>query len=297
MQNKNRQIKAEAEYWNKKADHEYSVPDIRDLNTNEEILYLWDDPVIEDIIRGDYRKFIIKKALEKKNSDVLEIGCGTGWLSLELARAGMNVTGVDLSKKRIVLAQKYYEQLKKKENLKGKIDYIASPIQEMLFKKAAFDLIVCWDSLHHIQDIELVTKKIKQWLKPNGQLIIFEYIGLPFLNKIVIMIIYALPVINKSRLIKKIKHKIVHGDSAHKAPLEGITGLRMSRVINKYLKVKLLNTTLSISYYIAPYISGNRSVKNRIVFFLKRLDEAMIKLHLLRGQYIFLWATRNVKDR
>jgi ubiquinone biosynthesis O-methyltransferase len=299
MRNHQQKIQAEAEYWNKEADNEYCVPDIRDLETKRDISYIWDDPVIEDIVRGEYRRFIISKAMEKKDGNVLEIGCGTGWLSLELARAGMNVKGVDLSEKRIAIAQRYFEQLKKKENIKGDIDYIACPVQEVSFKKSVFDLIVCWDSLHHIQNIESIMKKITQWLKPDGQLIIFEYIGLPFLNKIIIMIIYALPVINKAGILKKIESKITNDNSARKAPLEGITGLEMLRAVKRYLELKIFKTTLSISYYVAPYICGNRSLKHKFVRFLKRLDDAITNLHFLRGQYIFLWATkkRKIKDR
>jgi len=296
MRNHRQKTEAEAEYWNKKADNEYCVPDIRNLDANKDILYIWDDSVIEDIIRGEFRRFIINKALEKKGGDVLEIGCGTGWLSLELARAGMHVKGVDLSEKRIAIAQRYLEQLKKKENIKGDIDYIACPIQEVLFKESVFDLVVCWDSLHHIQNIESIMRKTTRWLKPDGQLIVFEYIGLRFLNKIIIMIIYALPIISKTGLFKKIRSKITNDTSTHKAPLEGITGLEMLRAVKRFLEVKIFKTTLAISYYVAPYVYGNRSLKYKLVRLLKRLDDAITNLHLLRGQYMFLWAIKKAKD-
>ena len=34
----------------------------------------------------------------KKNAKILDLGCGPGYFSLELARAGFNVVGVDISK-------------------------------------------------------------------------------------------------------------------------------------------------------------------------------------------------------
>ena len=47
----------------------------------------------------------------------MEIGCGTGFLSLELARAGNNVKGIDVSKKSIQEANHNLHKVKKNEKL------------------------------------------------------------------------------------------------------------------------------------------------------------------------------------
>ena len=222
MQDHSHRTQAEAEYWNQQSDRIDCVPDIRNLNTDNDIFYIWNDPVIEDILRGEFRRFIINKALARMNGTALEIGCGTGWLSLELARAGINTKAVDISKKRIAIARKYFISRKKEEDIQGDIDHMVCPIQEAHFNRSSFDLIVCWDSLHHIENLELVMAKIKKWLKPDGGLIIFEHIDLSLLNKLIIMIIYALPLVDKTILFKKIIAKIHSRETMHKAPLEGI---------------------------------------------------------------------------
>lgn len=287
-----RNFDAESEYWDKRIENEGSVPDIRKVTISKDIFYIWDDPVIEDILRGEYRRFIISKASENRGGNVLDIGCGTGWLSLELARAGMNVTGVDMSKKRITIAQKYLKKLKKLENVEGNINYIACPIQMVSFEKSVFDLIVTWDSLHHIPDIELIIKKMTEWLKPDGKLIIFEHIGACFWNKIVIMIIFTLPVISKIKILRKLRSKVLKKAATQKAPFEGITKLEMLCAIKKYLEVQTFKTALAISYYVAPYVYGNKVLRYKIIKFFKRIDDAIIKLRFLRGEYIFMWARK-----
>ena len=41
---------------------------------------------------------------DKKDLNILEVGCGPGYMSLELARQGYNVTGIDISDKCIEVA-------------------------------------------------------------------------------------------------------------------------------------------------------------------------------------------------
>src|SRR5579884_2448767 len=45
-----------------------------------------------------------------KAQTVLDLGCGSGWLSIFLAREGFDVTGVDLAAHAIELAQQWAQQ-------------------------------------------------------------------------------------------------------------------------------------------------------------------------------------------
>ena len=50
-----------------------------------------------------------------KNADVryvIELGSGNGWLCLELARAGFDVVGLDISKESIRIAREYFNSLR-----------------------------------------------------------------------------------------------------------------------------------------------------------------------------------------
>ena len=56
----------------------------------------WDDHQMHHILFGESLQFILSEASHFPSARVLDLGCGAGWLSLELARAGLHVTGIDL---------------------------------------------------------------------------------------------------------------------------------------------------------------------------------------------------------
>lgn len=283
-------LDAEKAYWNEHSGDSDTLPDLRRPSEAQTIHYIWDDPRIDDILRGEYRRFIIHRAVKKKKYKALDIGCGTGWLSLELARAGVDVTGVDLSPERIAVAEEYFTHIKRTEQIPGNINYIAGSIHEMKFEDSTFDLIFTWDALHHIPHIEYLTRKMAVWLKPCGELIIFEHTGPSILNKILVLTIYTLPIVSKWNLFKKLRNKLLREKETQKAPSEATTQLEMVSAIRRCFSVQLFKTALATTYYVAPHIALPRPIKYRFIHLLKRIDDALIKLRFVRGEYTFMWA-------
>ena len=72
-----------------------------------------------------YQSRIVRKTVDQvcsllnsKNSDILELGCGTGYLYLEFLKRGYKITGVDISSDMIrVLEEKIQENDKKSSRL------------------------------------------------------------------------------------------------------------------------------------------------------------------------------------
>ena len=60
---------------------------------------------------GNEIRYLISKInkFSHPGASVLEIGCGPGYVSLETARAGYHVTGIDISQKAIEVARKTLE--------------------------------------------------------------------------------------------------------------------------------------------------------------------------------------------
>ena len=102
---------------------------------------------------------------------VVDLGCGTGQLSIPLAERGANVLAIDVSEGMIErLAEKARER--SLPNLEG----LAAPVENLSLPEGSVDLIVTSYALHHLRDADkdrLVTTAY-QWLRPGGTLLVAD---------------------------------------------------------------------------------------------------------------------------
>ena len=132
----------------------------------DEIVDITFDPkfkVITPTYDDDVRE-IFKDNLESdlSRSTVLDVGCGGGLFTEELARLGCRVAGVDLSRRSIEVAQQHAEQ-------KGlTIMYHVASGDQLPFYDNTFDLVVCCDVIEHVNDVSLVISESARVLKSGG---------------------------------------------------------------------------------------------------------------------------------
>lgn len=100
---------------------------------------------------------------------VLEIGVGLGSDHFVLARAGNEMTALDLSEQHLRLTNKHLEL----ENLRGVS--VCGDVENMPFRKETFDVVYAFGVLHHTDHIEAAVGEILRVLKPNGRAIISVY--------------------------------------------------------------------------------------------------------------------------
>ncbi len=113
---------------------------------------------------------------------VIEVGCGPGYLTLELARNGLDVTGIDLSPKSIEIAQKFAEENTFKDGF-GSLKYSCGDFLSMELDRNAYDSIIFFGTLHHMPDMDVVMSKLKEILKTGGNFIICEPVRDNFTKK------------------------------------------------------------------------------------------------------------------
>ncbi len=105
---------------------------------------------------------------------VLEVGCGPGYLTLELARNGFHVVGLDLSAKCIEVAQTYAATDPWK-NERGPISYIVDDyLSSTALKEDSFDAIVFSGALHHFPDTFAALERTKLLLRQGGLILVNE---------------------------------------------------------------------------------------------------------------------------
>ncbi len=95
-----------------------------------------------------------------KNKTVLDLGCGTGILTAQLADFSKSVVGVDSSE----------NMIKKAENQYRNIDFFVCDALDLPFEKQ-FDVVFSNAVFHWINDHNRLLQNIKKALKPGGMLI------------------------------------------------------------------------------------------------------------------------------
>jgi 2-polyprenyl-6-hydroxyphenyl methylase/3-demethylubiquinone-9 3-methyltransferase len=98
---------------------------------------------------------------------VADVGCGGGLLSEALARAGANVTGIDLGEAVIEVARLHLHE----SDLK--VDYrVQSSAALAAAEPAAFDAVCCMELIEHVPDPASLVADLAALLKPGGQLFV-----------------------------------------------------------------------------------------------------------------------------
>lgn len=97
--------------------------------------------------------------LDRKDMDILEVGCGSGWLCPQLARFG-RVTGTDLSDEVLTRAQQRTKE----------ITYVSGDFMDLDFGDGSFDVIVTLEVLSHVANQEAFIAKLAKHLRPGGHL-------------------------------------------------------------------------------------------------------------------------------
>jgi 2-polyprenyl-3-methyl-5-hydroxy-6-metoxy-1,4-benzoquinol methylase len=273
------------------------VPDLRRLKKVSWFYNnVWRDPEFVKIHWIPRINAIIEQA-RQRGGRVLELGCGYGMLSLEMARNGLDVLGVDLSPKSIEIASRYRAENPFKDGF-GSLEYRCGDFTAMEFPPESFDSVVFFRSLHHMPEIGNVMARVHRVMKPGGNLLISEPVRAHFTEasaRFAAVLRTVLPTwepfeaklgaawtdtLWEEKAAAIFREYVLEG-SHRQSPLDNVTDStgEIIRAIERHFIIK---TKAFSDAFIDKLIGGLRGKhKYELARFLKFLDDYMVRHELL----------------
>lgn len=122
---------------------------------------------------ADFIENILKKECKEKPELVLDLGCGTGKMTLELARRGYDMTGIDISPEMLDIAREQADE-------EGHdVLWLCQDMREFELYGTVDAAVCCLDCINHLEDSEDLEKcfsLIHNYLIPDG-IFIFDING------------------------------------------------------------------------------------------------------------------------
>lgn len=166
---------SEADAFDKRVDERIQngyIPDLRRAQFCEWFYNNpWRHPKYVDMVFGEYFRFALAH-MPKIGAKVLELGSGTGHMSLELARKGFHVTGVDISAKSIEIAERVRNEISYLDSF-GSLNYKCEDFLKWHTNERC-DAVCLFLTLHHFDNIKDVLHKVVSILNPSGTIIVIE---------------------------------------------------------------------------------------------------------------------------
>lgn len=115
---------------------------------------------------------MLELAQLSRGLQVLDYGCGTGWLARSLAYLGIEATGVDVSARAIDWAREGAASDPLCAGLPLRYEVIDGV--RMPYADASFDRVVCFSAFHHVADQAGTLAEIARVLRPGGRAVFSE---------------------------------------------------------------------------------------------------------------------------
>lgn len=127
------------------------------------------------------RKFILEKAYPLYG-DILEVGTGKGYFSIELAKQGYNFVSIDISDEEQEFARLNIEYC----SFGKLVDFRIEDAEHLSFGNSSFDIIFSINTVHHLTNPVKVIEGLIRIVTLEGKIILSDFTedGLKIIDKI-----------------------------------------------------------------------------------------------------------------
>ncbi len=317
-------LKAEASAFNQRIQERKNVGFVPDLRRAVRCEYFyksfWRDPYFINLYLGDIVNNFIRMLRRSggRNLRILDVGCGAGYISLELARAGHQVVGIDISSSCIESARDTMKANPFKKGF-GSLEYQVMPLSKA---RGNYDVILFSGVLHHFHNVEKAIYKAIELLSGNNGLILCHEPSHDIWRKddaaqvALIRGILSLTGfwfepdvaedirLNKNKLdsyIKDILIEYVTERDKHErgqSPNDNsVSGQKILRCLKKYFMEIEYKPSFSFIYRLLGGLRGSDEVVRKLADFLTIYDKVCVNQGLLRPNYFYFLGKKRSKNK
>lgn len=105
------------------------------------------------------------------DATVVDVGCGTGQMTLYLTRASRRVVGADLTRASLRLAS----AAARRYAVNGAVQFVQTDLNRPGLRNGAFDVVYSSGVLHHTPDPEAAFSRIARLARPGGWIVLGLY--------------------------------------------------------------------------------------------------------------------------
>jgi ubiquinone/menaquinone biosynthesis C-methylase UbiE len=120
--------------------------------------------------RYSLHPFLAEAAQSGGSKTALDLGCGTGVVSVALAERGFTVIGVDHSPEMLEIAR----HKAREAGLADSCSFEEGDVRRLRFADGEFGIVTCQGLLHHLEDMQTCLAELERVLEPGGRFYISE---------------------------------------------------------------------------------------------------------------------------
>ena len=233
---------------------------------------------------------------------VLELACGSGWLTLAAAQQGAIAHGIDIADQAIEVARSYYATVK--EEVSGSVSFEVADLNTIDLPEGYYDIVMAKGIFHHLPNPEGLIDRVRHALKPGGLFWVSDTNGEEALATVLAAatLTFILPTqISYAEKIRGLFHFGIHAPSRIKASMEGegsspFEGAgRQSdwpKFIRDRFKIEEHICHPAVTEYLAAEIKMPDPVALPLLRIIKAVDQTLVRCKILRNTGLTLYARK-----
>ncbi len=134
---------------------------------------LWRQPYLIELTYAENFR-LVRDSIQGQNLKILDVGCGTGFMSLELARMGHDVVGIDSNEEIIRIARRTMKT-DPYQKTRGSLRYEVADFDDRSDEPRHYDVVLFSRVLHDLPHPEKTLSKAHNLLTDEGRILCLEY--------------------------------------------------------------------------------------------------------------------------